>query len=92
MPADVRLNELLRAVEAAGFAMAAPDDEPTSVAAGAPIVKAVSVEDRARGARDVINAQSTARRSSVLVPASVRTGAHSVRETVYGYLRFGAPA
>jgi hypothetical protein len=92
MAADVGLDELLRAVEAAGFAMAAPEDEPTSVAADAAVVKAVSVEDRARGARDVKITQSNSRPSSVLVPDSVRTGGHSVRETVYGYLRFGAPA
>jgi hypothetical protein len=89
------LDELLRAAEAAGFAMAAPDDDQASRATPPTLAKAVSGEDIARGARDVKFSPSNQTRmllSRSATPNSVRSSAHTVRETVYGYLRFGAPA
>jgi hypothetical protein len=89
MATAVGLDELLRAAEAAGFAMAAPDEEPTLAAT---TVQAVSVEDIARGARDVKSTQTAPAQPSGFARNGGRSGAYSVRETVYGYLGFGVPA
>ncbi len=91
------LDELLRAAEAAGFAMAAPDDDQTPFATTVSASTAVTVEDLARGARAVsarpaVVALAASGPVGALVPKSVRSGAHTVRETVYGYLGFGVPA
>jgi hypothetical protein len=92
MAAVVGLDELIRAAEAAGFAMASPDDEPAAQALRVPAGKIVSVEDLARGARDVKVSTPVAIAGSAMRPADARTGGPSMRETVYGYLGFGAPA
>jgi hypothetical protein len=87
-------DELLRAAEAAGFAMAAPDDEQTAIATSVSS-SSVTVEDLARGARAISSAPPAAASTGAvgaLVPKSVRSGAHTVRETVYGYLGLGVPA
>ena len=97
------LDDLMRAAEAAGFAMAAPDDDPMQVSAAVPISAivspAVSVEDLARGARRAVTAEQAAAQTGVttaaagsMVPKSVRTSANSMRDTVYGYLGLGVPA
>ncbi len=91
------LDDLMRAAEAAGFAMAAPDDDPMQVSAAVPISAlvspAVSVEDLARGARRAVPAEQTGvAAAGSMVPKSVRTGANSMRDTVYGYLGLGVPA
>ncbi len=94
-----RLDELMRAAEAAGFAMATPDDDLGNTTAAVPISTilpaAMSVEDLARGARRAVTAEQAggaAVATGTMMPKSVRTGANSMRETVYGYLRFGVPA
>jgi hypothetical protein len=94
-----RLDELMRAAEAAGFAMATPDDELSNATAAIPISAilpaSMSVEDLARGARRAVTAEKTGvatMAAGTMMPKSVRTSANSMRETVYGYLRFGVPA
>jgi hypothetical protein len=94
------LDDLMRAAEAAGFAMAAPDDDPlqasTAVPISAIVSPTVSVEDLARGAHRPVTPEQTGVTTTAaagsMVPKSVRTGANSMRETVYGYLGFGVPA
>ncbi len=93
------LDDLMRAAEAAGFAMAAPDDDPMQTSATVPISSiaspAVSVEDLARGARRAVTAEHNGGASTAagaMAPKSVRISANSMRETVYGYLGFGVPA
>jgi hypothetical protein len=92
MAAVPGLDELLRAAEAAGFAMAAPDEGLASVSPIAPAVKTASVEDLARGARDVRTVQFGSAATGAIAAQASRTSAPTMRETVYGYLRFGVPA
>ena len=90
----------MRAAEAAGYSMASPDDDLAQTSAAVPISaivpQAVSVEDLARGSRPAMMSEqqsvAVAVAAGSMIPQSVRTGAHSVRETVYGYLGFGIPA
>jgi hypothetical protein len=92
MAAVVGLDELIRAAEAAGFAMAAPEDELAALPLKVPVSKIISVEDLARGAREVKMSAPLTAAVSTLRPADTRTGGPTMRETVYGYLGFGAPA
>jgi hypothetical protein len=86
------LDELFRAAEAAGFAMAAPDDEPASAVPATPVAKFINVEDLARGARDVRPVQSRLSTSGVIAAKDAHGNGPTMRETLYGYLRFGVPA
>ena len=90
------LDELHRAAEAAGFAMAAPDDDDGATERAVPVRK-VSVEEVARGGlrgqpadRQLLLAAPRTQPNAA--PSRLIAGAHSVRETVYGYLGFGVPA
>ncbi len=93
MASGAGLAELFRAAEAAGFAMAAPDDDIAASTSLAAALRVSNVEDLARGARDVKSAQSSVPLAvGAGMPSGGRSGAQTVRETVYGYLRFGVPA
>jgi hypothetical protein len=90
------LEELMRAATAAGYAMAAMDDEPAVASVTTTETVSVSVEDSARGARRPVTAAEFVAagpdRSVVASASGVRSSATAVRDTVYGYLRMGVPA
>jgi hypothetical protein len=97
MSSALSLDDLVRAANAAGYAMAAEDDGSLNDAP----VAAVSVEDLGRGARPVVF--KAAQVPVVLVgsqtatkPAAPQKGlmasAGAMRETVYGYLGINATA
>lgn len=91
------LDELNRAAAAAGYAMAAWDDEPLPSPRAATEESRVSMEDSARGARQLVVQPAAAtelapRVALPAVPNALKSGAHTVRDTVYGYLGFGVPA
>jgi hypothetical protein len=97
MSAPRSIDELNRAAAAAGFAMAGMDDEPATTARTTAPRSAVSVEDSARGARQVAAAAPSSDQTAAraILPAganTLRAGANSVRDTLYGYLGFGVPA
>jgi hypothetical protein len=93
MAATSAFDDLMRAAEAAGYAMASPEDDAALQADAAPVALTVSAEDSARGARRVaLPASHAGTGTTSMVPKTVRSGATSVRDTVYGYLGFGVPA
>ena len=91
------LDELARAAAAAGFAMAAPDDDFGPNERRVNQIAPVSVEELARGGQrmataDQLPAVIAARPIEPAAPKGLLAGANSVRDTVYGYLRLGVPA
>ena len=96
--ADSSFDELSRAAAAAGFAMAAPDDDFPRSESRQPATVAISVEELARGARrgpaasDAAAEVLAARTTSPEAGKGLLASANSVRETVFGYLRLSVPA
>ena len=90
------LEDLERAAVAAGYAMASTDYDLETDTPTPPRLKSQSAEDLARGARTPKS--NLPALAGPLSPASetakgrLATGAQTVRESVYGYLRFGIPA
>jgi hypothetical protein len=97
MSAPSSLDDLMRAAAAAGYALAADDDEAAVLKPALAVEPAISVEDSARGARRPATAAEfvaagQARAPEATATSTVRAGANTVRDTVYGYLRMGVPA
>ena len=96
MSAAPTLDDLERAAAAAGFAMAATEDGSDLSQPMHATPSAQSAEELARGARQPkMNLPALAGPQSATNAASkgrLATGAQTVRESVYGYLRFGIPA
>lgn len=96
MSAAPTLEDLERAAAAAGFAMVGNDPDLETNAPSPSRLKSQTAEDLARGARTPKS--NLPALAGPLAPASetakgrLATGAQTVRESVYGYLRFGIPA
>lgn len=94
MGTALTLEDLERAAAAAGFAMAGIDDLSDAHPRNAP--KAQAAEDVARGARAPKVALPALTSPHAATDANgkgrLASGAQAVRESVYGYLRFGIPA
>ena len=90
------LDDLNRAAMAAGYAMAGPGDDFDAPTLGVAFAKAAAVEAGARGARTPkLDVPAVLGKSAIAgKPLTTRlaSGAHAVRDSVYGYLRFGIPA
>ena len=91
------LDDLDRAAAAAGFAMAAVDDDPdyAVVKAARPSGDAVARGARVPQFREVmaaIPAANSAQRRVDDAGRGLMAGAHTVRETVFGYLGLNASA
>lgn len=86
------LDELMRAADAAGYAMASMDDDPAAGTTAA----AYLAEQLARGAQSTktaVPADALARSvSDGAARGRLTSGAETVRSTVYGYLGIGIPA
>ena len=95
----VSADDLARAAEAAGYALAFADDQFDEPARTVPMARQASIEQRARGAREpkpatVAPIAAAPRRPDIGLDIKGRLahGASAVRHSVSGYLRLGTPA